>query len=245
MLNILRASQSRPFQSGGFRINRVRPGQAIPALKDNAFGPLSVIDHANLSQGTIVRMHEHNNDEIFSYLWRGSMVHEDSAGQRATLSADNLMLMNAGKSFWHEESTPFEANEMLQIFIRPWKADLEGQVQFMQRPAGIESDAWTLLVAPEGETAPLNVRQHVYVFDRKLNENSVTEIPFYPGMGTWLYVLDGEIETGEHVIRKGDALASEDESLPAIKANLPTIAVCFLVKLDATSTNHGTISGAA
>jgi hypothetical protein len=67
---------------------------------------------AGSSPGTSSR-----NDEILSYIWRGTMVHEDSAGYRIPLSPRKLMMMNAGRGFWHEESTPSEPVEMLQIFV--------------------------------------------------------------------------------------------------------------------------------
>ena len=86
---------------------------------DLALGPLSALDHANLQVGKVVKMHEHKNDEILSYMWRGSMVHEDRAGHRIPISAKKLMMMNAGESFWHEESVPDQPVEMLQIRARP------------------------------------------------------------------------------------------------------------------------------
>ena len=46
-------------------------------------------------------------------------MHEDSTGQRVELSPRRPMMMNAGRSFFHEESTPDVPVEMLQIFIRP------------------------------------------------------------------------------------------------------------------------------
>jgi redox-sensitive bicupin YhaK (pirin superfamily) len=80
----------------------MRPGLVRSLVADPAFGPLSVVDHANLDVGTVVPMHEHRNDEILSYMWRGTMVHEDSAGHRIPISPRKLMMMNAGRGFWHE-----------------------------------------------------------------------------------------------------------------------------------------------
>ena len=208
-----------------------------------AFGPLSVIDHANLELGTLVKMHEHNNDEIFSYMWRGSMVHEDSAGNRVSLSPKNLMMMNAGESFWHEESTPLVPAEMLQIFIRPRQANLEGRVQFMARRDGIKQNEWTLLAAPEGIESPLEIRQAVYIYDIRMDENSTTEIPAHPGFAQWLYVMEGEISIADLILSKGDAISDEDSALTAATAKRETTLVCFLVCLGAQAILEGTISG--
>lgn len=243
MFNVLRAEPKTTFEYGPFRIRRMRPGKILPGNDDGAFGPLSVIDHANLELGTLVKMHEHNNDEIFSYMWRGSMVHEDSAGNRVSLSPKNLMMMNAGESFWHEESTPLVPAEMLQIFIRPRQANLEGRVQFMARRDGIKQNEWTLLAAPEGIESPLEIRQAVYIYDIRMDENSTTEIPAHPGFAQWLYVMEGEISIADLILSKGDAISDEDSALTAATAKRETTLVCFLVCLGAQAILEGTISG--
>jgi hypothetical protein len=129
-MKVLRRDASPVFRQGPFQVGRIRPGALLDAASDPAFGPLSVIDHANLAVETVVAMHEHNNDEILIYTWHGTMFHEDSAGRRVSISPKRLMMMNGGKSFWHEESTPDVPVEMLQIFMRPRSADLPGQVPF-------------------------------------------------------------------------------------------------------------------
>lgn len=58
---------------------------------------MSAFDHATLKVKKVVKLHEHKNDEILSYMWSGTMVHEDSAGHRIPISANKLM-MNAGAS---------------------------------------------------------------------------------------------------------------------------------------------------
>jgi quercetin 2,3-dioxygenase len=93
MLRSLRPGASRVFRHGPFRIRRIRPGAILGPGADPAFGPLSVIDHADLEVGTVVSRHEHNNDEILSDMWRGVMVHEDSAGHRIPISPKKLMMM--------------------------------------------------------------------------------------------------------------------------------------------------------
>jgi redox-sensitive bicupin YhaK (pirin superfamily) len=152
-MKVLRRTASPVFAQGRFQVRRIRPGVILDVRSDPAFGPLSVIDHANLAVDTVVGMHEHKNDEILSYLWRGTMFHEDSAGHRVPVSPKKLMMMNAGKSFWHEESAPDGPVEMLQIFVRPRAADLHGQVQFYDRPFPLADGQWQVIAGPESSDA--------------------------------------------------------------------------------------------
>jgi redox-sensitive bicupin YhaK (pirin superfamily) len=243
MLKILRAENSCGFEHGSFKIRRVRPGLIFGANADPAFGPLAVLDHANLGVGTVVRFHEHVNDEILSYMWRGTMVHEDSSGNRVALSPKRLMMMNAGKSFWHEESAPSDPVEMLQIFIRPREADLPGEVQFHDRDETLADGGWHLIAAPETSDAPLAIRQQVIVFDAHLPAGHEIEIPQANGMQQLLYVFDGEIGAGSTHLLKGDAIADDEGPLPAVRAIRPSTLVAFLVDRGARATRAGTISG--
>jgi len=243
MVNILPVEASRTFGQGPFRIRRVRPGLVFGPKADPAFGPLAAFDHANLAVGTVVRYHEHVNDEILSYMWRGTMIHEDSSGNRIPLTPTKLMMMNAGKSFWHEESAPSEPVEMLQIFIRPREADLPGMVRFYDRNDHSVEDTWRLIAAPENSTAPLNIRQKIKVYDASLRAETTIEIARADGMEPLLYVFDGEIEVGGQQFRKGDTLAPGVDGPRSVTALQPTTFVLFLVDRSAPASLAGTISG--
>jgi redox-sensitive bicupin YhaK (pirin superfamily) len=243
MLHILRADAGQSRERGPLRIRRIRPGAVLGAGADPAFGPLSVIDHANLAVGTVVRMHEHKNDEILSYIWRGTMLHEDTAGQRIPISANKLMMMNAGESFWHEERTPDDPVEMLQIFIRPSEADLPALVDFHDRPDGVPTGRWGLVAGPEGSNAPLTVRNAVRVYDLHLHEGQEIEVPAVGGLSPWLYVMDGAVEVGGERLGKGDAVSDLNQPLPTVCAMTDATLVLFLVDRTAPASIAGTISG--
>lgn len=244
MLKILRSDTGRIFRQGPFQIKRIRPGLVLGPMADPAFGPLSVIDHALLGVGTLVSMHEHINDEILSYLWHGTMVHEDSDGHKVVLSPNRLMMMNAGGGFWHEESVPETPVEMLQIFIRPRETDLTARVQFVDRPEPIRDGRWHLLGSPESAEAPLSIRQEVSVHDALLLSGQSLEVPMVPGLTPWLYVVDGAIQVGSERLGKGDAVTHLDAVMPAIQAEADSTLILFLVNREARASRNGTISGA-
>jgi redox-sensitive bicupin YhaK (pirin superfamily) len=210
VMQILRAHQSPTHGNGGFRVRRVRPGVIAGPSADPAFGPLSVIDHAHVSVGMVVKMHEHKNDEILSYVLRGTTLHEDSSGHRVTVSANKLMMMNAGKSFWHEESAHDEPVEGLQIFVRPCEADLPAAVSFFDRADGPSEGTWSLVAGPEDGDAPLKFRNAVWLYDIRLHEGQEISVPIAAGLSPWLYIMDGVVEVGGERLGKGDAVSDSD-----------------------------------
>ena len=241
LLHVLPASEREHFGHGPFRVSRIRPGRIFGPDAAPAFGPLSVIDRATLTDGALVRMHEHVNDEILSWIWQGTMMHEDRAGHRIAISPSHLMLMNAGRSFWHEESVGGDTVEMLQIFVRPREADLTPRVQFWTaQPAS----GWRQIAGAEDSGAPLLFRQDIAVFDRNARAGDRFDAPRIEGFAPWLFVMSGAISIGGQKLQTGDAIAvGEHERLPDMTADAATTLVLFLVDRTASATRAGTISG--
>lgn len=231
----------QPFR-GPITITRIQTGEILDQESGNtAFGPLSIIDHAVMKKRITIKLHEHVNDEILSYVWKGRMYHKDSAGHEVPVTPGHLMMMNAGSSFWHEEKVKEDEVEMLQIFVRPRETDLDPNIQFHEKPDSNRD--WYLMVGPELSHAPLHVRQNVFIYDSHPWEGDELELPIYEGFQPFLYVMDGEIEVGSCTIHKYEAVTDVENNLPPIRVKKNSILVLFLVDMDAPMSMMGTISG--
>ena len=191
---------------GPFQLRRIRPGVALGRTDDTGFGGLGLIDHARLQPGLVVKMHEHRNDEIISYLRSGRMQHTDSAGRSEVISPDRLMVMNAGRSFSHEEAVLGDDSiEMLQIFVRPEAADMEPRRPVRRSRQGQARRS----MAASGATSRLGgaelVRQAIYLYDTHLSVGGSMVLPSVTGFDRWLYVFRGAVSVGqtrpEHIRR--------------------------------------------
>src|SRR5712671_6246725 len=151
-----------PRQNGLFSIVPNLPGYAIPEHRDHGYGPLARFDDTTLEPGGFVPMHEHRNDEIITYITDGLVRHADSSGARVVASPTKIMVMNAGKGFWHEEGTAPDDPTLraLQIFVRPHTVDLEPNIQFKEIGTPPLNE-WRLLAGPENTEAPSFIRNDV------------------------------------------------------------------------------------
>ncbi|WP_418157087.1 pirin family protein (plasmid) [Pantoea agglomerans] len=222
-MNIVRANPEQLFEYGPFTVRRQRPGEAL--------SPLVSVDLMSLKLDARIPMQQHQDEEVFTYLWRGSMQHQDSNGERTQLSAKRVMVVNAGDGVQYEESVPLYEAELLQAVIRPAQQGGEAMTQVLERDQGIMTNGWTELAGPEESDAPLELRQEVYIFDTLLERNHTLDLPSMPGFVAYLTVLEGIIRVGDQRLGRGDALSGLDSSLEIVgdrDANL----VCFLVKPD-------------
>lgn len=222
-MNIVRANPEQLFEYGPFTVRRQRPGEAL--------SPLVSVDLMSLKLDARIPMQQHQDEDVFTYLWRGSMQHQDSNGERTQLSAKRVMVVNAGDGVQYEESVPLYEAELLQAVIRPALRGGEAMTQVLERDQGIMTNGWTELAGPEESDAPLELRQEVYIFDTMLERNHTLDMPSMPGFVAYLTVLEGIIRVGDQRLGRGDAVSGLDSSIEIVgerDANL----ICFLVKPD-------------
>lgn len=183
---------TKPEFDNGF-ITILYPGRAV-SDNETGIGSIGRIDHAYSSSNMLVAMHPHVNDEILSYFRSGKCEHKDSEGLVETIGGSKLMLMKAGKLFYHEEQslTEDEAFEGLQIFIRPGKKDLKPEVLFWDLEELHSENKWRLLASPTKETT-FQFSSQTWIYDMKLLAGSETVLPRLAraGLTCLLYVFKG------------------------------------------------------
>jgi quercetin 2,3-dioxygenase len=241
MINITKASERRIINQGKFIIRMLPLGLSIPNYNDRGLYQIGRIDHATLQAGVVVPMHLHRDDEILSYMRKGIMHHKDSNGNDIAINNQYLMMMNAGRGFYHEESVKDgdETVEMLQLFFRPGEDRLSPQVQFHKFENPIDENKWRLIGGNESTGAPLKINTEVAVYDILLKSKQIeTPIPRTNKEG-FLYVFDGEakIENNGEIIEKGDSVFFEE--IPTLSTDSEAVLVYFELDKNASYSRNG------
>jgi redox-sensitive bicupin YhaK (pirin superfamily) len=88
-----------------------------------SFGVLHVLNDDLVQPLNGFGMHPHQNQEIFSYIIDGELTHEDSEGNKESLSRGAIQFMSAGTGIWHSEMNNHDKKvcRFLQIWIYPSK----------------------------------------------------------------------------------------------------------------------------
>jgi len=231
--------------SGYGPIQMLYPGSAI-SNQDSGIGSIGRIDHARFQGTHHIPMHPHINDEILSYFRAGKVKHLDSEGFSETIGLNRLMLMKAGKLFYHEEWIDGEAepHEGLQIFIRPGIKDLKPAVIFQDIEPINSEDQWRLLASPDPAT-PLQFSSQTWIYDTKLSPATKIDLPPLPaaGLTALLYVYRGQISVNETAaLVKKESLIIKDEAI-AIRTTNGAELVLFLTDENAPIYKGGMYSG--
>ena len=228
---------------GSSHIKILYPGVAIENSKDSGLASIGRIDHAEISGATTIKMHPHINDDILSYFRTGHAVHTDSEGFQATISRNKLMLMKAGKLFYHEETMP-EPLEGLQIFIRPRSKDLDPEVIFQNLSETDSVDNWRLIASPTKQT-PLQFSSETWIYDTTLTKGKTMGLPETSknGLTGLLYIFQGKVTlNNEMSLLKGESVILENEQID-INAQEASELVLFLTDPNAEYYDGGMFSG--
>ncbi|WP_338739555.1 pirin family protein [Haloplanus salilacus] len=227
---------------GSFRIHFNFPGRAVPDHDDHGYGPLATVVESFMHPGTLIRMHQHRNEEIVSWVPEAVMRHDDRQGNELVTDPEHLMVMNAGSGFWHAEETLADDPplRMLQIFVRPHSLDLEPGIQHEAVPDPVAND-WRHLFGPKGTDAPLSVRNDVDFHDCCLDAGDTVTLPSRPGWHTYLYVFEGAVEVDDASVGYTESALVTDDRTVSVTATDDSTVVAFTIDPDAPITRQGTI----
>ena len=198
---------------GNSHISILFPGKSLN-INDTGIGSIGRIDQANIDSGTTIKMHPHINDEILSYFRTGKVEHLDSNGNRINISRNKLMLMKAGKVFYHEEKIN-DRLEGLQIFIRPKNADYEPEVIFYDLEKEDSMNNWRLLASNNTDTK-LNFTSETEIFDMHITNQDYYELPktSIKNPIAILYTFQGEMVVNNEIkLTKGESLIIKNEKI--------------------------------
>jgi len=103
-------------EGAGARVRR-----SIGSFHQRNLSPFLMLDYLNGGIGEGFPDHPHRGQETVSYILKGTMEHEDFAGNRGILHAGDLQFMTAGRGIMHSEqalpSADGEPNAGFQLWV--------------------------------------------------------------------------------------------------------------------------------
>ncbi|WP_415063287.1 pirin family protein [Bdellovibrio sp.] len=184
------------------------------------FRDLRVINQDWIAKDSGFPTHPHRDMEIITYVLKGTVEHKDSLGNVGQIQAGEIQTMHAGTGIRHSEYNPSKAEELqlFQIWIMP---DVAGaQPGYTQQSFNREQklNQLKLLVSKDGRLGSQKINQDVDLYASVLEGGIEQEFAIRGGRGAWVQLAEGELEVNGKVLKSGDGLAVQDESLLKIKA---------------------------
>jgi len=164
-------------------------------------------------------MHPHDNAEVVTIPLSGEITHEDSAGNRGTVRANEVQRMSAGSGIEHSECNHSdEPVHLYQIWIMPRMRDIEPS--YDQR--AFDPSSWRNMLFPlvsgEGmhDTMTMNADATIY----RSHLDAGRQIDYMPGTDrcVFVYLTSGRLQVDDSVLETNDQARISGESSLHIKA---------------------------
>ncbi|HAY3508045.1 nuclease PIN [Chryseobacterium artocarpi] len=197
---------------GNQHISILYPGLEL-SDSDTGYYSIGRIDQAHIQGGAVIKMHPHVNDDILSYFRSGKVKHTDSEGFTEYITPTKLMLMKAGKMFYHEEAI-LEEQEGLQIFIRPGEKDSQPEVIFQELEEVHSINEWRLIASPDKSKTVLELSSQTWIYDMQITPGKVFSLPeeVNKEFHCLLYVFQGSMVVNDNIeLGKGESIFIKDE----------------------------------
>lgn len=167
------------------------------------FGALRVLNDDIIAPHSGFGMHHHADMEIITIILKGTIDHEDSMGNKYSLSEGEVQVMSTGTGIMHsEKNSQDEDTHLLQIWVYP---DKRGHTpRYNQRKFEIPTDELTTLVDKNKDNA-LTIHQEVVIRRGKLSEGQNLDFNLKEGRGLFIFVIQGEVRINDQILRTRDS----------------------------------------
>jgi redox-sensitive bicupin YhaK (pirin superfamily) len=188
------------------------------------FGMLRVLNDDTIDGGTGFGTHPHDNMEIITIPLEGGLKHRDSMGNEGVIRFGEVQVMSAGTGVQHSEmnASQKEQAKTLQLWVFPDKEDVTPR--YDQKSFDIENQINTFvnIVSPKDKNDgnALWVHQQTFfnlgIFEK---DTTITYKINIPENGVYLFLIEGEIEVDNQILKPRDAMGIVDFDQFEIKIN--------------------------
>ncbi len=135
------------------------------------FGVLRVINDDLIEAGTGFDTHPHKDMEIISYVVNGDLTHEDSMGNKNTITRGHVQFMSAGSGVYHSEHNfGKEILRLLQIWIFPDKQGYKPSYGDYRFNWNDRHNKWLHMVSSKNGSAPIKINQDINIYSLELEK---------------------------------------------------------------------------
>jgi quercetin 2,3-dioxygenase len=173
------------------------------------FGALRVLNDDTLKGGQGFDTQPHENMEIITIPLKGALAHKDSTGAEGILYTGDVQVMSAGSGISYSEynASHYDPVTLLQIWVFPKQTGLKPRYDRQSFDPIERHHNWQIIVSPRPEDRALKINQDTRLAITRLDAGeTIVWHPAFTGTGTYLFLLEGQIETDGRVLQRRDGL---------------------------------------
>jgi redox-sensitive bicupin YhaK (pirin superfamily) len=213
MITLRRSTERRHVKRGRQEIwNTFYPPDGTDAFADD-FGALVVFDEMRLAPGESTESLPGDEVEMVTYVYKGSLSHEDSTGGSGVIRAGEFQRRSTGHRVRHKETNASRSTwaHAFRISLRPEEVGLDAAREEQRFTAAQRRNALCVVASPDGRKGSLRIHQDALVYSSILDPGHHLFLELAPGRTAWLHVVYGEATLDGIVLTQGDGVGVTKE----------------------------------
>ncbi len=205
-------------EGAGVKVRRLMP---VAGLRN--FDPFVLWDDFTITPGSGFPDHPHRGFEAITYLFNGSIRHQDNLGNDSTVFAGGAQRFTAGRGIVHSEMPAEDApTRGIQLWINLPQRLKQNEPSYQQVDSNmfpqhkIKGGHCRTLV---GDDSPLMLMTDVNYLDIELEENACYQLKIPNGMRGLVYLVDGQATINGQLCNNAAAAFFAQEDNLNISAN--------------------------
>ena len=184
------------------------------------FGLLRVLNDDIVEPGKGFGAHFHDNMEIISIVLDGALEHKDSMGNHGIINAGEVQRISAGTGISHSEFNHSSKDKVhfLQIWVVPKEMGIKPSYE--QKSFELKKNKFIDVVSGRKNKDLIYMHQdaNFSLGDFDKNKSAVYKLN-NPKHGVYVFVIDGEIEIDNEILKARDAAGIIDATSIDLKFN--------------------------
>lgn len=189
------------------------------------FGVLRVLNDDTVKGGMGFGQHPHDNMEIVSIPLQGALEHKDNTGRHQQILSNDVQIMSAGSGITHSEfnASKTEPVNFLQIWVFPKLRNIQPRYQQQTFDPADRHNRLQTVISPEANSGVLWINQDAWFSLGQFDAGQNVELtPALPGQGSYLFVLNGQLEVDGETLQTRDAIGIWDYENVKVNITAPT-----------------------
>jgi redox-sensitive bicupin YhaK (pirin superfamily) len=193
---------------------------SIPAQ----FGDLAAFIEMRLPPSTVSALNQERGSQIITYVYRGYLAQEDSAGNSGLIHAGEFQRLYIDPEIRYQEINPSESSDAHIFRISQLLSEAETGSALEQRrfPVALRHNLLCVIASPDGRHKSLRIKQDAFIYSSILDPGHHLVHELLPGRSAWLHILHGEAVMQEIVLFSGDGVGVTLEPSVSITAKEDT-----------------------
>lgn len=206
------------------RLHEKRGRQDIWSTCIDAFGFLVAFDELRLPPGDSTEPHCDDETELVTYVYKGALSQEDTAGNSGVIHAGEFQRMSTGARIRHRETSVSRSDwvHFFRISLRPSQLGLAPGHEQAHFTAGQRRNTLRVVASPDGRKQSLRIHQDALIHSAILEPGHHFVHELAPERSAWLHLIYGKATLSDLVLTTGDGVGVSNERSISLTVNETT-----------------------